>query len=277
MPNPEITPSTKTVHWLMEEWARRLAEAVESMTQERPAAAWNPTGGRPPDSERPSSWECPLDIAPGAALYVAAPEDAWREIGARALTAAGMEGGDPETTRGTFVEILNQALAGLARSIESRNGSALTLGSLRERPALPEVSKWHLTEVRLGNSVPLAIFLSFSPAVEEAVLGLADETPAAESAEAALPVKPDSRTLDLLMDVELPVSVSFGRAELLLKDVLKLATGSIVELNRSISEPVEVAVNNCVIARGEVVVVEGNYGIKISQIVGREDRLRTLQ
>ncbi len=78
------------------------------------------------------------------------------------------------------------------------------------------------------------------------------------------------------MEVELPVGVSFGRAQMRLKDAVKLTTGSIVELNRSVTEPVEVLVNNCVIARGEVVVVEGNYGVRIRQIVSREERLRTL-
>ena len=83
--------------------------------------------------------------------------------------------------------------------------------------------------------------------------------------------------LDLLLDVELPLSVSFGHAELPIKDVIKLTTGSIVELNRSISEPVEVIVNNVVIARGEVVVVEGNFGVRIKQVVSRQERLRTLK
>jgi flagellar motor switch protein FliN/FliY len=85
-----------------------------------------------------------------------------------------------------------------------------------------------------------------------------------------------SKTLALLLEVELPVSVSFGRAQLPLRDVLKLSSGSIVELNRSVTEPVEVIVNNCVIARGEVVVIEGNYGVRINQIISREERLRTL-
>jgi flagellar motor switch protein FliN/FliY len=85
-----------------------------------------------------------------------------------------------------------------------------------------------------------------------------------------------SKTFELLLDVELPVSVSFGRAQVPLKDVLKLTTGSIVELNRSVNEPVDVIVNNCVIARGEVVVVDGNFGVKIQQVISRQDRLRTL-
>jgi flagellar motor switch protein FliN/FliY len=80
-----------------------------------------------------------------------------------------------------------------------------------------------------------------------------------------------------LLDVDLPVSVSFGRTRIPIKEILKLTTGSIVELNRSVSEPVEVIVNNCIVARGEVVVIEGNYGVRIHQIMSRQDRLRSLR
>ena len=74
------------------------------------------------------------------------------------------------------------------------------------------------------------------------------------------------RTMELLLDVELPVSISFGRTQLPLKEALKLTTGSIVELNRTVTEPVDIIVNNCVIARGDVVVIEGNYGVRIREI-----------
>jgi flagellar motor switch protein FliN/FliY len=82
--------------------------------------------------------------------------------------------------------------------------------------------------------------------------------------------------MELLYDVELPVAVSFGRAHLPLKEVVKLTSGSIVELNRAVAEPVELIVNNCVIARAEVVVVDGNYGVRILEIISQRERLRTL-
>ena len=88
------------------------------------------------------------------------------------------------------------------------------------------------------------------------------------------PVK-NSGTLDLLLDVELPVSISFGKTQMPLQQVLRWTTGSIVELESEVNEPVEVVVNNCVIARGEVVVVDGNYGVKVQQIVSRAQRLQT--
>ena len=97
------------------------------------------------------------------------------------------------------------------------------------------------------------------------------------SSEADLPSgNAPSQTWELLLEVELPVSVSFGRTQLAIKEAIKLTTGSIVELNRSVSEPVDIIVNNCVIARGEVVVVEGNYGVRIDHIMSPQERLRTL-
>ncbi len=88
------------------------------------------------------------------------------------------------------------------------------------------------------------------------------------------PVK-NLETLDLLLDVELPVSVSFGKTQVPLQQVLKWTTGSIVELECMVNEAVEVLVNNCVIARGEVVVVDGNYGVRVQEIVSRAQRLET--
>jgi flagellar motor switch protein FliN/FliY len=60
-----------------------------------------------------------------------------------------------------------------------------------------------------------------------------------------------------------------------LEDVLKLTAGSVIELDRSISEPVSLIVNDTVVALGEVVVIEGNYGLRIQQIMSRESLLRS--
>jgi flagellar motor switch protein FliN/FliY len=84
-----------------------------------------------------------------------------------------------------------------------------------------------------------------------------------------------SGTLGLLLDLELPVSVLFGKAQMPLQQVLKWTSGSIVELESAVNDPVEIVVNHCVIARGEVVVVDGNYGVRIQQIVSRERRIET--
>jgi flagellar motor switch protein FliN len=72
--------------------------------------------------------------------------------------------------------------------------------------------------------------------------------------------------LDLVMDVELNVTLRFGKRQLSLREVLELASGSVVELDRQVDEPVELLLDGVVIARGEAVVVDGNYGLRVTEI-----------
>ncbi|MGH9350853.1 MAG: FliM/FliN family flagellar motor switch protein [Terriglobia bacterium] len=89
----------------------------------------------------------------------------------------------------------------------------------------------------------------------------------------------DSRdiNLELLMDVELEVTLRFGQREMLLGDVLKLAPGSVVELDQEVQDPVELLVGSKVIAWGEVVTVDGSYGLRITGLASREERLESLR
>lgn len=81
------------------------------------------------------------------------------------------------------------------------------------------------------------------------------------------------RNLDLLLDVELEVSIRFGRRQMLLKDVLDLSSGAMVELDRRVRDPIELLLGGRVIARGEAVIVDGNYGIRITEIMSPSQRL----
>ena len=74
----------------------------------------------------------------------------------------------------------------------------------------------------------------------------------------------------LLLDVKLPIRVLLGGTQLCLRDVAQLGGGSVVELDCSPNDPVDIIVNDRVIAQGEVVVVAGNYGVRITGIPGRE-------
>jgi flagellar motor switch protein FliN len=82
--------------------------------------------------------------------------------------------------------------------------------------------------------------------------------------------------IELLLDVELPISVSFGHSEMSLKDILKLGTGSVIELDKSVNDPVSIIVNRKPIAKGEVVMVDGNYGVRILEVESTADRIRSL-
>ncbi|MCB1053514.1 MAG: flagellar motor switch protein FliN [Acidobacteria bacterium] len=82
--------------------------------------------------------------------------------------------------------------------------------------------------------------------------------------------------IELLMDIELPVIIRIGRTELLLQDILKLTPGAIIELNKASDDPIDMLVNNKLVARGEVVVVEGNFAFRITEIVSTSARIRSL-
>jgi flagellar motor switch protein FliN len=84
---------------------------------------------------------------------------------------------------------------------------------------------------------------------------------------------PATPNLDLLRDIELPVTLRFGSTQMSLRDLTALNTGAVIQLDRALTDPVEVLVGGSVIARGEPVVVQGVYGIRISEIASRRERL----
>ena len=86
----------------------------------------------------------------------------------------------------------------------------------------------------------------------------------------------DEHGLDLLMDIPLEISVELGRVRMLVREVVELGTGSIVELDKLAGEPVDVMVNGRAVARGEVVVIEDNFGVRITEVLNPSERIAKL-
>lgn len=86
----------------------------------------------------------------------------------------------------------------------------------------------------------------------------------------------ENKNLELVMDITLSLTVELGRTELSIKDVLELTRGSVIELDRVAGEPVDLMANGKLIAKGEVVVIEDNFGLRITSIVSPAERLRGL-
>lgn len=95
-----------------------------------------------------------------------------------------------------------------------------------------------------------------------------------QSAQSAAPAA--NRNLDLLLDIELGVTLRFGTRQMLLKDIIELCSGSVVELDRRVEEPVELLIDGRLIALGEVVIVEGNYGLHVTQVATPGERVACL-
>lgn len=85
-----------------------------------------------------------------------------------------------------------------------------------------------------------------------------------------------TNNIERLLDVEMNVTVRFGTATIPLREVVRFGVGTMVELDRTIDEPVELLVNNYPFARGEVVVIDGYYGVRIMEIGSAEERSQTL-
>jgi flagellar motor switch protein FliN/FliY len=79
----------------------------------------------------------------------------------------------------------------------------------------------------------------------------------------------NSRNLDLLMTVPLKITAELGTCKMLVEDILKLGTGSIVELDRLAGGPVDLLVNDRLVARGEVIAIDDNFGVRITELIER--------
>ena len=215
-----------------------------------------------------------LSISPDPVAWVAAPEATWKNLSTEVLIGAGLDEVLEEDQRSTWLEVTQQGFGGLASAISAELKREVTWKIAEDVPQLPpEGGEWMVLEISYeGGNYWMEV------AFAQELVRLYDSTSGVDEADKQpkqLRGTEVSKTFDLLLDVALPLSVSFGRTSLQLREVLKLNTGSIVELDRFVTEPVDVIVNDCVIARGDVVVVEGNYGVRIRQISSREDRLRS--
>jgi flagellar motor switch protein FliN/FliY len=107
----------------------------------------------------------------------------------------------------------------------------------------------------------------------EAISHLADQIKAGDDALNKLKVQ----NLDFILDIPLQVSVELGRAKVIIKDLLQLGQGSVLELDKLAGEPLEVLVNGKLVARGEVVVVNEKFGIRLTDIISPLERIESLK
>ena len=112
-----------------------------------------------------------------------------------------------------------------------------------------------------------------NPSQQDAIATLADQIKTGDDALNKLKVQ----NLDFILDIPLKVSVELGRAQVVIKDLLQLGQGSVLELDKLAGEPLEVLVNGKLVARGEVVVVNEKFGVRLTDIISPLERIETLK
>lgn len=195
-------------------------------------------GGEPPDATH--SFSDTLEI-PGARLtLLAAPEDLSGIFVEGRLIEAGQ--GDPVTVHELWTGILTSVCARLG-GIMGRSSAVLSM-----EPC----------SLRLG-SVQMR-------------MGLAVEV-------ADVPERPAQQggNYDLLLEVELDAAVRFGSREMELRELLELGPGDVVELDRQVADPVDLIVGDKIVARGEVVLVNGNFGLRVTEVAEPVRRLESIR
>lgn len=116
-----------------------------------------------------------------------------------------------------------------------------------------------------------------APAAGAAGAGGAGATAGGQTGEASKAVAPQVQSLDFILDIPLKVSVELGRSKMVVREILQLAQGSVIELSKFAGEPLEVLVNEKLIARGEVVVVNEKFGIRLTDIISPVERIEQLK
>jgi flagellar motor switch protein FliN/FliY len=119
----------------------------------------------------------------------------------------------------------------------------------------------------------------FDAAMEEVAEGLEQVAEAAESVAdvAAGAIKAsDPKTLDLILDVTLAVTIEVGRARMTVQDLLQLGQGSVIELEKLAGEPLDIFINGKKVATGEAVIVNEKFGVRLTEIISPEERVNSL-
>jgi flagellar motor switch protein FliN/FliY len=212
-------------------------------------------------------WVIRLDMNGGAtgSVTLALPEAETLELARRIM---GFDSAPPpEAVADTVQELAAQACGGVNQRIV---GKRLAVGdSARANGVVPITDGQHF-----GIAVGADLLI---------VCGLWDQAVASDARPAApAPAPPPAgrtkgpgENLELILDIELPLTVRFGCTEMTLQALTRLGPGSVIDLDRSPDDPVEMLVNGTMVARGEVVVVGGNYGVRITEVVSPADRIRS--
>jgi flagellar motor switch protein FliN len=261
MSGPKIAPAT-----LLELLASEMAGALAALAgdQSTPTAVATPTE---------TTWLVHLrasGIASGDAYIGLSDIDARRASALIMGDDAGQVA--DEAVVDTLREIGGQAIGALAQMAETK-GIGLAIAEVVRQPFVGTPTACYGFALPTDFTLSLLVggTISIEPPSDTRALAVEAAVPVNVVAPPAVPPN-----LELLLDIQLPLSVRFGSTELTLATLTRLGPGSVIDLHRSADEPVDVLIGGKVVARGEVVVVEGNYGVRVTEVASTADRIKSL-
>ena len=219
-----------------------------------------------PGGEPPRADHCLVDALslPGARLVLAADGE---DVAAFLVEARVVEAGQADA------EMVRELWSGILASVAAGCGGKAV-------PAAPPEGHAQTWALRLGSAaVRLTVAAESAGDQPESVPGQpgVKEIPDNAARAGAPPGARPTGNFDLLLEVELDASVRFGSRELELKDLLELGPGDVVELDRQVADPVDLIVGDRIVARGEVVLVNGNFGLRVTEVAEPVRRLESIR
>lgn len=248
---------------LVERWMEEFGRAVEMFTGEKPVLTL--LGRLPGISESEiaarSWWKQVAKGDDSFSMWQGATEPVWVALG------DGAEG------QSTFFEMLSQANQGTAAVLSAGFPVPLRCqDGVAEAPLL--ALKLESAQIKVafrGADAGVILLLVETSAFD--ILSPPDSPAQGGERGAIAAINASPAMLSRLLDLQLPVSVLLGRANITIKEALKLMAGSVVELDRQVGDYVEIMVHGTIVAKGEIVSVKGNYGVRIKEVISRQDRI----
>ncbi len=261
-----MSTQNQAIDEFLEAWTQEFGRAVEMFNGEQPGITCGRTKELAPSETADLLWwKQTFGDADEFMVWIGAKEATWSTLGG---ASDGVSAADAQST---YLEIVGQAQHGAATVVSVGLPKPIRCGDgqLDAGPKLDGLLYAMVGLTLAGAELP-AIAIAVEPAIA-AVLGGPPEEP--KEPKQIRPEMQHNPMLDRLMDLELPLSVALGRAQMPIREVLRVTSGSLIELDHTVGDYVELIVHGTVVARGEVVSVKGNYGVRIKEIISRQDRL----
>ena len=254
---------------LIDAWSRAAERVFERLTKVKPALQWKPrqTGAAATEAGTVLEWwEVRYEGLQDQRVWMGVASPAAIELGrlAHALVVAGEKDSESPAVK-TTIESLGEAFGELLAQETGQSPVSMHLEKLAEPPAPAAVYE---ADITLPEGVALPILVGFNEEMKERFAPpISRQTKQRQSHHA----------LGKLFDLELPLRVRFGQTRLALERVLQLQVGSVLELEGSAEDPVDLLVNGNLVARGEVVAIDGYYGVRILEVTGGDQYGAPLQ
>ncbi len=251
---------------LLKSFAQKFCGSLAQVLSDTCASTWLVTLAAEPFNALPAApfgatFRYSFDGNYSGDAFLVLPAEALTRLALRDVVEAG-----PEAAKSQIAALLTGLQAGLpalAASVDEAGATSLLIETIDNfGPAEEQLLELSVQSDPADPETKISLHICVSQRLLTAFRGAS-----AKPFEFPDAVSADGANLDLVMDVELNVTLRFGQRQLALREVLELTSGSVVELDRQVDEPVELVLDGRVVARGEAVIIDGNYGMRITQLV----------